>query len=260
MLHPSPRAPRTAAIVARIIRQAFDEAEVACVAEPGDGLADVLLSLPFDHIFFTGSARVGQGDGGGRRHAGVRDARAGGKVTACRRRFGEPRARRPSALSGASSSTPARRVSLPTIAGARGCAEAVRGGRRHTIVRRYGATEQARQGSQDLPRVVDDAAFRRLQSLLEASSPKGRPRRSEGLPTRPSATSRRRSRPAVDWDSTIMRDEIFGPILPVLPFRHSTTSQRGSTCSASRSRCTSSADARRTWNRCSPRRRRGLSS
>lgn len=51
--------PATAGIAARIIREAFDECEVA-LFEGGVEVASELLALPFDHIFFTGSTRVGR--------------------------------------------------------------------------------------------------------------------------------------------------------------------------------------------------------
>ncbi|MFO7287311.1 MAG: aldehyde dehydrogenase family protein [Gammaproteobacteria bacterium] len=51
--------PNTASVAARIIREAFDEKEVA-LFEGGVDVASALLELPFDHIFFTGSTRVGK--------------------------------------------------------------------------------------------------------------------------------------------------------------------------------------------------------
>jgi aldehyde dehydrogenase (NAD+) len=51
--------PATARIAAKIVRQAFDENEVA-LFEGGVDVAQALLELPFNHIFFTGSTRVGK--------------------------------------------------------------------------------------------------------------------------------------------------------------------------------------------------------
>jgi aldehyde dehydrogenase (NAD+) len=51
--------PATARVAAKIIRQAFDEKEVA-LFEGGVDVATALLELPFNHIFFTGSTRVGK--------------------------------------------------------------------------------------------------------------------------------------------------------------------------------------------------------
>jgi len=51
--------PATARVAGKIIRQAFDEKEVA-LFEGGVDVATALLELPFNHIFFTGSTRVGK--------------------------------------------------------------------------------------------------------------------------------------------------------------------------------------------------------
>src|SRR5262245_27111700 len=51
--------PATAGVAAKIIRQAFDEREVA-LFEGGVDVATALLELPFNHLFFTGSTRVGK--------------------------------------------------------------------------------------------------------------------------------------------------------------------------------------------------------
>jgi aldehyde dehydrogenase (NAD+) len=51
--------PATASVAAKIIRQAFSEDEVA-LFEGGVDVATALLELPFNHIFFTGSTRVGK--------------------------------------------------------------------------------------------------------------------------------------------------------------------------------------------------------
>jgi len=51
--------PATASVAAKIIKQAFEENEVA-LFEGDVSVATALLELPFNHIFFTGSTRVGK--------------------------------------------------------------------------------------------------------------------------------------------------------------------------------------------------------
>jgi aldehyde dehydrogenase (NAD+) len=51
--------PATAAAAGKIIRSVFDENEVA-LFEGDVSVAEALLELPFNHIFFTGSTRVGK--------------------------------------------------------------------------------------------------------------------------------------------------------------------------------------------------------
>jgi aldehyde dehydrogenase (NAD+) len=51
--------PATARVAATIVKEAFEETEVA-LFEGGVEVATALLELPFSHIFFTGSTRVGK--------------------------------------------------------------------------------------------------------------------------------------------------------------------------------------------------------
>ncbi len=51
--------PATATLAGQLLRETFDEAEVA-LFEGGVEVATALLELPFNHIFFTGSTRVGR--------------------------------------------------------------------------------------------------------------------------------------------------------------------------------------------------------
>lgn len=56
---PNELTPNTSRICATIIRECFDESVVA-VFEGGVDLANQLLELPVDHVFFTGSPKVGR--------------------------------------------------------------------------------------------------------------------------------------------------------------------------------------------------------
>ena len=51
--------PNTARVAGEIVREVFDENEVA-LFEGDVSVAEALLELPFNHIFFTGSTRVGK--------------------------------------------------------------------------------------------------------------------------------------------------------------------------------------------------------
>jgi aldehyde dehydrogenase (NAD+) len=59
IIKPSEVTPYSSAVVCNIVREIFDEDEVA-VIEGGVDTATALLALPFDHIFFTGSPAVGR--------------------------------------------------------------------------------------------------------------------------------------------------------------------------------------------------------
>jgi aldehyde dehydrogenase (NAD+) len=59
LLKPSELAPATSAVLAELIPQFLDPSAVA-VVEGGPDVAQAVLDQRFDHIFFTGSARVGR--------------------------------------------------------------------------------------------------------------------------------------------------------------------------------------------------------
>ena len=59
MLKPSELTPRTSALIAVLIGQTF-AADELCVVQGDSALAAQFCSLPFDHLFFTGSAAVGR--------------------------------------------------------------------------------------------------------------------------------------------------------------------------------------------------------
>jgi aldehyde dehydrogenase (NAD+) len=59
ILKPSEMTPASSACIRRIVEEVFPPDEVA-VVEGGREAGEALLALPFDHIFFTGSAAVGR--------------------------------------------------------------------------------------------------------------------------------------------------------------------------------------------------------
>ncbi|MET0380255.1 MAG: aldehyde dehydrogenase family protein [Spongiibacteraceae bacterium] len=56
---PNELTPNCSAVIAKILREGFDECDVA-VFEGGVDVASTLLELPFNHVFFTGSPKVGR--------------------------------------------------------------------------------------------------------------------------------------------------------------------------------------------------------
>ena len=59
LLKPSEITPRSAELIAMIVSETFPAEYVACVTG-GPDVASAFTSLPFDHLFFTGSTRVGR--------------------------------------------------------------------------------------------------------------------------------------------------------------------------------------------------------
>lgn len=59
ILKPSELSPHTSGVVAEIVKEAFSREQVACI-EGGVPTSTALLELPFDHVFFTGGPNIGK--------------------------------------------------------------------------------------------------------------------------------------------------------------------------------------------------------
>jgi aldehyde dehydrogenase (NAD+) len=59
MLKPSELSPATTTVLFKLINDNFDSREIACF-DGGVEVSEALLELPFDHIFFTGSPKIGK--------------------------------------------------------------------------------------------------------------------------------------------------------------------------------------------------------
>ena len=207
VVKPSELAPATSAALARLLPQYVDPEGVA-VVEGGVDVSTELLDLPFDHLFFTGSTTVGKVVmAAAARHLSSVTLELGGKspvvVT------GTPTSRWPPAASpGASCSTPARPASHPTT-----CWWS---GRWPTG---WSTPWPGRWGRWRATTPRSPAPGSSTPPPGPAGVPAGRARWPGGR--------RRLGRPRAAWieptvvvdpdpGSALMREEIFGPILPVV--------------------------------------------
>lgn len=219
MAKPSNKTPATAAFLASLIGGVFPRDEVAVVEGPGSTLGELLLELPFDHVFFTGSPRVGArvGEAAARMHAGL-TLELGGKSPAV-------------ILPGADLEDAARKIMWGKLLNAgqtciapdyllcpRGSVEAFAGEARRAVERMYGADEASRRASRDFPRIVDRAACAKHESLVADALGKGAKLEFGGL----FDSGERYASPTLltgaRADMSIMAEEIFGPILPVIAY------------------------------------------
>ncbi len=218
VLKPSELAPHTAAVLRALIGEAFAPHEVT-LFEGDKEVAQALLDRPFDHFFFTGSAKVGTlVMKAAAEHLASVTLELGGKSPAV-------------VDATADVDDAARKIAWTKFVNAgQTCiapdyvlahesvhAELVYAlGRR--IRRFYGLTEEERRASFDFARMIDDRHFERVRMLLGEAVEAGA-RAAIGGETE---AAERYVAPTVLTDvppeSRLMREEIFGPVLPVLPF------------------------------------------
>ena len=219
ILRPSEKVPRTNAVLAQIVAEAFDPDEVALV-QGEVSTAEALLELPFDHIFFTGSVGVGKRimaaasktlasvtlELGGKSPAIV-DESADVAMAAERLVWGK------FTSAGQACVAPdyvfvhaSRRAELVTAM-------------EKTLTRFYGATEEARARTPDFSRVVDAASVARLARLVEDAAQRGARVVTGGRWDAATRYVAPTILTDVPTDAAIMDEEIFGPVLPVLDYQ-----------------------------------------
>ena len=217
ILKPNELAPRTSQVSARIIRDAIDESEVA-VFEGGIELANELLALPVDHVFFTGSPKVGRlVMAAAARHLASVTLELGGKC--------------PVVLDATTDVAAA----AATVAAARCynggqvclCPDVawVPDGMRETIVAKLGAAVRTMLypggvlNKDAFGRIVDRRNFDRVKSYLDDAVARGARVVFGGTTEVDDLTIHPTVLVDVPADARIMQEEIFGPILPVMTYR-----------------------------------------
>ena len=217
MLKPSEMTPATADLLASMFAETFDEEQLAVVT--GDAkIGSAFSSLPFDHIFFTGSIPVGR---------------------AIMRAASENLVPVTLELGGKSPIIVDRGYSLRTAARRIAFGKCANGGQICTsldyLLLPKGETEDFiadyRQevdtlypniaDNRDFTSILNDRHFERLSGLVKDAKAKGA--RVIEIGTRPSGGTQSRMFPPtllldVTEDMAVMQEEIFGPILPVVTY------------------------------------------
>lgn len=218
MLKPSELAPYSSAVLAELIAKAMPADEFA-VVEGGVDVSQAVLALPFNHIYYTGGQNVGRivMRAAAEHFAGV-TLEMGGKnpvvvdastdITDTARKILWGR------ISNAGQVCVApdwvlvdRRIHDAFVAEL--CAQ---------LPKMYNAAGTGFENSPDLPRIVNEGHTKRLQAMLQDAQEKGAQVAAGGrvdVATRfvePTVLTN------VTPDMAVLRDEIFGPILPVAAY------------------------------------------
>ena len=226
---PSHKTPRVSAFLESLIAEVFAQDEVAVVQGAGAEVGDKLLALPFDHVFFTGSPRIGAhvAECAAKIHAGV-TLELGGKSPAF-------------ILDSVNIRDAAKKIAWGKCLNAgQTCiapdfalcprnlvqpfAEAVA----DNIKQMYGDTEEARRACENFVHIVESRAIERHKALIEDAVAKGAKVVIGGAVNCESEVCAQGDAascytPAtiltgVTPDMDIMQSEIFGPILPIVAY------------------------------------------
>lgn len=219
MLRPSDKVPQTSRFMARLLAEVFPEEEVAAFVGPSS-IANAMLELPFDHIFFTGSERVGkQVMAAAAKNLASVTLELGGQspVVVDETADIELAAERivwAKFLNSGQTCVAPNHVFVYASK-----VEAFVAAAKRVVVRHFGPTEAARKATPDLCRIVDPASLTRLVDALDRTIAAGATLELGGEHD----ASERYLAPTilsgVRDDHPVMEGEIFGPILPVIAYR-----------------------------------------
>ena len=210
ILKPSELSPQTSKVIAAIIQEIYDE-EFVAVIEGGVEETQQLLAERFDYIFFTGSVRVGQ------------------IVAQAASKYLTPYTLE---LGGKSPCVVHKDASIDKSAKRIAWGKFLNGGQtcvapdyilvhkdvkddlifkmKNYIVNFYGTNPQE---SEDYPRIINERHFDRLTAFLDNGNiVAGGQTDKDDLYIAPTILD------DIHWDSPIMQDEIFGPILPIITY------------------------------------------
>jgi coniferyl-aldehyde dehydrogenase len=220
MIKPSELVPRFSALLKEVIAAKFDATEMI-VTDIDDDIAKTFASLPFDHLMFTGSTRVGRlvAEAAGRNLTPI-TLELGGKSPAIVDRsadLGEAAERIAyGKLLNAGQTCIAPDYALVPEASVQDFASKLEGSMR----RMFGTDPD----NKDYTSIVSDRHYQRLEGLVADAAAKGARIMQAAKPDDPAWKSKRKFPPTIILGATpdmiIMQEEIFGPLLPIISYRN----------------------------------------
>ena len=220
IIKPSEFSSNTANAISIMIKELFDENEVA-VVEGGIPEATALLALPFNHIHFTGSPKVGK----------IVMEAAAKNLTAVTLELG---GKSPVIIDGSTNlnSTAEKVCWGKTLNSGQTCIapdfalvqeNALDGfveGFKRACEKFYDPDKKGIDQSKDYGRIINDTNFDRVQALLEDAKENGAKVEFGGEVNKQDRYIQPTLLSNINMEMKIMQDEIFGPILPVVPFKN----------------------------------------
>ena len=210
--------PATAAVASRIIKESFDEREVA-LFEGGVDVATALLELPFNHIFFTGSTRVGKlVMAAAAKHLATVTLELGGKSPVIVDEDADLR-KIAGDLAAAKQFNGGQACICPDYVFINeqqkdGLIEEFRAKVRQNLYRDDGSIKK-----ENIAQIVNEQNFARIKKLFDDAVDKGAKVAVGGTLEEADRTIHPTMLTDVTPDMLIMQEEVFGPVVPVLSYK-----------------------------------------
>jgi aldehyde dehydrogenase (NAD+) len=216
MLKPSELTPNTAALMARMMRELFPPDEVV-LFEGGPDVAQAMLDLPVNHIFFTGSPALGKVVmAAAAKHLASVTLELGGKSpfivdeTADISKTAEILAWGKYFNNGQTCIAPDYLLVQESVKGP------LLDAFQKTVEKMYGSDPAARAASDSYARIVNARHFQRVKGLIEDAVQQGATVRMGGRTNEAENYIEPTLIDNVTDDMKLMQEEIFGPLLPVV--------------------------------------------
>jgi aldehyde dehydrogenase (NAD+) len=215
IVKPSELTPAVSALMARIVRAAFPEDEVA-LFEGGLHTSQALLALPFDHIFFTGSPGVGKiVMAAAARHLTTVTLELGGKSPTIVDESANLKLAAETILWGKLLNNGQTCVAPDHVYIHESIKEAFITECKRVIESRYGSTPAEQKKSPDLTRLVNRRHSQHIAALLADAVRRGAIVRAGGEVDEEECFVAPTLLDQVQAGSAILEHEIFGPLLPI---------------------------------------------
>lgn len=218
IVKPSEMTPAVSALMSRIIRDVFPSSEVA-LFEGGLATSQALLDLPFDHIFFTGSPAVGKlVMASAARHLTSVTLELGGKSPTIVSETANIRLAAETLMWGKFLNGGQTCVAPDYIYVHQSVKQAFIDECRKVLQSRYGASAAEQKRNADLTRIVNQRHAQRIAALLSDAVSHGATVQAGGEVDVGQCYIAPTLLDHVPAGATIMEEEIFGPVLPILGY------------------------------------------
>ena len=215
MIKPSEVSPNASGVLARIIGEVFDPAEVALFEGEAE-VSTALLELPFDHIFFTGSPAVGKiVMAAAAKHLSSVTLELGGKSPAIVDASADIAKAAKNIMWGKFLNNGQTCIAPDYLFVHEKVLPEFLEASKDAIAKMFGAEVQA---SPDYGRIINGRHFQRVKRLLDDATANGAQVVAGGTLNAAENFLAPTLLTEVQADATVLREEIFGPVLPIISY------------------------------------------
>jgi aldehyde dehydrogenase (NAD+) len=218
IVKPSELSPHTSHVLNEMVQQLFPEDEAA-VFEGDKHVASELLQKPFDHIFFTGSNKVGKiiMKAAAENFTSV-TLEMGGKCPLILDETCHLQDAVKKIVAGKYTNAGQMCISPDYIFVPENKYQIFLDVLENEIKRTFGGSKEDQRNSKDYARIIDENHFNRLRNLIENSKNEAAKIEAGGDTNESEMYIAPTFLTGLSANSLIMKEEIFGPILPVIPY------------------------------------------